>query len=173
MRVLGAKGTPVAAGSCYHQCSSRHAREAGRDRSLLRPLRLYLLILILGAIMPGALLTGGLVRRALASNRAVAERRLIESARVDASALDREFASTISTLQVLGTSSALESNDLAAFHAGAPRVQSTQPGWHSIVLLSPDGRPLMSTRQEWGAPLVAVADPDSLERLAATRRPVV
>jgi len=116
----------------------------------LRPLRLYLLILILGAIMPGALLTGGLVRRALASNRAVAERRLIESARVDASALDREFASTISTLQVLGTSSALEADDLAAFHVAARRVQATQPGWYSIVLLSADGRPLVSTRQSGG-----------------------
>ena len=139
----------------------------------MRPLRLYLLILILGAIMPGALLTGGLVRRALASNRAVAERRLIESARVDASALDREFASTISTLQVLGTSSALEADDLAAFHVAARRVQATQPGWYSIVLLSADGRPLVSTRQEWGATLSPAADPDSLKRLASTRRPVV
>jgi len=139
----------------------------------LRPLRLYLVILILGAIMPGALLTGGLVRRAVASNHAGGERRLIESARVDASALDREFISTFSTLRVLGASSALERDDLAAFHEEGRRVQATQPGWYSIVLLSPDGRVLVSTRQDWGAPLVAVADPDSLKRLAATRRPVV
>ena len=123
--------------------------------------------------MPGALLTGGLVRRALASNHAGAERRLIESARVDVAALDREFASTFSTLRVLGASSALERDDLAAFHQESRRVQTTQPEWYSIVLLSPDGRPLVSTREEWGAPIVALADPDSLKRMAATRRPVV
>src|SRR5687768_11731800 len=89
----------------------------------LRPLRLYLLILVLGAILPGALLTGILVWRALASNRAVSERRLIESARVDAAALDREFAATISTLQVLGASEALEKDDLETFYYEAQRVQ--------------------------------------------------
>jgi signal transduction histidine kinase len=139
----------------------------------LRPLRLYLVILILGAIMPGALLTVGLVRRALASNHASAERRLIESARVDASALDREFASTISTLRVLGASSALERDDLAAFYEEARRVQTTQPAWYSIVLLSPDGQVLVSTRRDWGAPLVPVADPDSLKRVVVTRQPIV
>jgi signal transduction histidine kinase len=139
----------------------------------LRPLRLYLVILILGAIMPGALLTAGLVRRAVASNHAAAERRLIESARVDASALDREFISTFSTLRVLGASSALERDDMAAFYEEARRVQGTQPDWYSIVLLSPDGRVLVSTRQNWGASLVPVADPDSLKRLVATGRPVV
>ena len=127
----------------------------------MRPLRLYLLILILGAILPGALLTGVLVWRALASNRAVSERRLIESARVDASALDRELAATISTLQVLGTSSTLERDDLEAFQQDARRVQLTQAGWYSIVLLAPDGRPLVSTRQPWGEPLAIMADAES------------
>ena len=136
----------------------------------MRPLRLYLLILILGAILPGALLTGVLVWRALAGNRAVSERRLIESARVDASALDRELAATISTLQVLGTSSALEQDDLEEFQEEARRVQSTQIGWYSIVLLSADGRALVNTRQALAAPL---ADAESQQRLVATRRPVV
>ena len=117
----------------------------------LRPLRLYLLILVLGAILPGALLTGVLVWRALAANRAVSERRLIESARVDAAALDREFAGTIGTLQVLATSFALEDEDLKGFHEESLRVMSTQPGWYSILLVSPEGEPLVSTRQPWGS----------------------
>ena len=143
-----------------HQCPHLVvARTSARYTSPLRPLRLYLLILILGAILPGALLTGVLVWRALAGNRAVSERRLIESARVDASALDREFAATISTLQVLGTSSALEPDDLEAFQEEARRVQSTQPGWYSIVLLSADGRPLVNTRQALGAPLARSPTP--------------
>jgi signal transduction histidine kinase len=139
----------------------------------LRPLRLYLLFLVLGALLPGALLTGTLVWRAFANNRAVSERRLIESARVDASALDREFASTIGTLELLATSPALEDEDLKGFYEEGQRVQSTHPGWYEIVLLSGDGRMLLSTRQPWGTPLRAVSDPESLQRLVNTHKPVV
>src|SRR5262245_35051818 len=72
-----------------------------REREAVRPLRVYLLILVLGALLPGMLLTGVLVWRAFENNHAASERRLLDSARVDAAALDREFAGTISTLQAL------------------------------------------------------------------------
>ena len=141
--------------------------------SALRPIRVYLLILVLGAIAPGALLTGVLVWRAFASTRDMSERRLLESARVDASAVDREFASVISTLQVLATSPALDRNDLEAFYQEGRRVQSTQLGWYNILLLSVDGRQLVSTRLAWGEPLLPVAEPESLQRVIQTRQPVV
>jgi signal transduction histidine kinase/ActR/RegA family two-component response regulator len=139
----------------------------------LRPIRVYLLILVLGAILPGALLTGVLVWRAFASTRDLSERRLLESARVDASAIDREFASIISTLQVLATSPALDRDDLEAFYQEGRRVHSTQPGWYNILLLSVDGRQLVSTRLPWGEPLMPVAEPESLQRVIQTRQPVV
>jgi signal transduction histidine kinase/ActR/RegA family two-component response regulator len=139
----------------------------------LRPIRVYLLILVLGAILPGALLTGVLVWRAFASTRDMSERRLLESARVDASAVDREFASIISTLQVLATSPALDADDFEAFYKEGRRVQSTQPGWYNIVLLSVEGRQLVSTRLAWGEPLMPVAEPESLQRVIQTRQPVV
>jgi hypothetical protein len=52
---------------------------------------------VFGAMLPGTLLTGVLVWRAFANNRADTERRLLDSARVDAAALDREFATIEST----------------------------------------------------------------------------
>lgn len=88
-----------------------------------------MLILVLGAMLPGILLTGALVWRAFANNRAASERRLVESARVDAAALDREFAGAVSILEALATSPTLDRNDLEAFHAEGRRVQETQPGW--------------------------------------------
>jgi signal transduction histidine kinase/CheY-like chemotaxis protein len=139
----------------------------------LRPLRVYLLILILGSILPGALLTAILVWRAFANNREVGERRLLESARVDASALDRNFESTIDTLQALATSPNLDRGDLEAFYQEGRRVQVTQPGWYTIILLSMDGQQLVSTRLPWGTPLLHVVEPGSLERLIRTRQPVV
>src|SRR4029453_5580856 len=140
---------------------------------LLRPIRVYLLILVLGAMLPGVLLTGILVWRAFDNNRAVAERRLLESARVDAAAPDREFAGIISILEALATSPALDRDDLEAFHQEGSRIHATQSGWYSIVLLSREGRQLVSTRVAWGTPLFWVNDPDSLQRLVAEQKAVV
>jgi signal transduction histidine kinase/ActR/RegA family two-component response regulator len=139
----------------------------------MRTLRVYLAILVLGAMLPGTLLTAILVWRAFTSTRAGSERRLLEAARVDAAALDREFAGAINVLESLATSPALDRNDLEAFHAEGRRVQATQPGWSTIVLLSPDERQLASTQLDWGTPLMPVTEPDSLRRLVETGRPTV
>jgi signal transduction histidine kinase/CheY-like chemotaxis protein len=140
----------------------------------VRPLRIYLLILVLGAMLPGTLLTGVLVWRAFAQNRTVTERRLIESARVDAAALEREFAGTISVLEALATSPALDDDRLEAFHAEGRRIQATQPGFYSVILSALDGRQLLTTRLPWGAPLLPGAvDQESFHRLIETRHPVV
>jgi signal transduction histidine kinase len=164
--------TPTAASfasGVYRTCGrSSRLPGSGRYTRHVRSIRVYLLILVLGAMLPGALLTGILVWRNFTNNRAFSERRLLESARVDASALDREFASTISTLRVLATSRTLDRDDFEAFHLEGRRVQSTQSGWYTIVLLSLDGRPLVSTRTPWGEPLEPVVDPDSLQQVIAT-----
>ena len=139
----------------------------------LRPIRVYLLILVIGAMLPGALLTSILVWRAFANNRAVTERRLLDSARVDASSLDREFNGTINILQALATSPALDAGDLEAFHREGSRVQATQPGWYTVALVTPGGTQLVSTRLPWGTPLLTAADPESLERLVKTGQPVI
>jgi len=139
----------------------------------LRPIRVYLIILVLGAMLPGALLTGTLVWRAFANNRAVSERRLLDSARVDASAIDREFTGIISILEALATSPAIDRGDLEAFHADASRVHATQSGWYSIELTSLGGPQLVSTRVAWGTPLLPVSDAGDLKHLIAKEEPVV
>src|ERR1044072_8409062 len=103
-------------------------------------------MLVLGAMLPGALLTAILVGRAFVNNRASTERRLLESARVDASALDGEFDRGISLLHALATPPALDSPNLEPFYQEARRVQSTESGWYTIVLLTPGGDQLVNTR---------------------------
>ena len=124
-------------------------------------------------MLPGTLLTGVLVWRAFANNRAATERRLLDSARVDAAALDREFATTESTLQTLSASPTLDRDDLEAFYQEGHRIQSTHPGWYSVVLLSADGQPRVSTRLAWGTALESEPEPESLQRMIATRQPTV
>ena len=109
------------------------------------------------------MLTGVLVWRAFANNRALAERRLLDSARVDAAALDREFAGGIHMLA--GTrhlSCPRLGLFLAGFHAEGVRVQSTQPGWFTVVLGSLDGRQLVSTRVPWGSPSCQWSSPTAI-----------
>lgn len=142
-------------------------------RSRLRPLRVHLLFLILGAMLPGALLTTILVLRSISRNRDMIERRLVDSARVDVAALDRELEATIITLESLASSPSLDLDDLDSFYAEARRVHLAHPGWYSILLLTPDGQQLVSTRLPWGTPLLAVHEPDSLHLLLERRAPVV
>lgn len=140
----------------------------------MRTLRAYLALIVVGALLPGTLLTGALVWRTFNDARAASERKLLESARVDAAALGREFDGIINTLGALATSPTLDRDDFEAFHAEASRVQASQPGWYSIVLLSvPAERQLLTTRQAWGTPLQQALEPGSLRRLAASGRPTV
>ena len=88
-------------------------------------------------MLPGTLLTGVLVWRAFANNRAATERRLLDSARVDAAALDREFATTESTLQTLSASPTLDRDDLEAFYQEGHRIQSTHPGCTRLYCCRP------------------------------------
>ena len=137
------------------------------------PLRVYLLFLVLGAMLPGAVLTAILVAQTFSGNRAVIERRLLDSARVDAAALDRELEAIIRSLGVLATSPALHAGDLQTFHAEARRAQLAQQGWLSVVLLSPEGQQLMSTRLAWGTALPKAHEPESVRELVRRQQPVV
>jgi signal transduction histidine kinase len=133
----------------------------------------YLLWLVLGAVLPPMLISGVVVWRAFVAARAAAERRLLDAARIDAAALDRAFDGTINILQALARSPALDRDDLRAFYDEARRVQVTQPDWYSVILMSPDQRPLVSSRSPWGAPLPPAVEPESLQQTISSRRPMV
>jgi hypothetical protein len=45
--------------------------------------------------------------------------------------------------------------------------------WYTVLLLSEEGRQLVSTRLPWGTPLMNVQEPESLRQLVARGEPVV
>lgn len=139
----------------------------------MRPIRSYLLAVVLAATVPPALLTGVLVARAITANRTANERRLLESAKVDALAVDRQFQTVIGTLQALSTVASLDTDNYEQFYQDASRVKATQPNWFAIVLLTVDGQQVVNTRLPWGTQLLEAADPESLRRVAETRQPAV
>ena len=91
-------------------------------------LRSYLVVLIIGSMLPFLVVSGALLLRILRDDRASVERTLITSARQQAAALDAETDATIRTLQALGASAFLERDDLEAFEPEARRVLARKRG---------------------------------------------
>ncbi len=136
-------------------------------------LRWHLIGLAIGAVLPVVVFAVLLVAQLSRKERAAVERQLVSSARMMAIGIDREITSTIRTLEVMAESERLDRGDLEGFHSEAQRAQRTQPSWLSVLLLTPDGRLLVSSSQPWGVALGSANELESLRQAVASRRPVV
>lgn len=83
--------------------------------------------------------------------RDAALRGLHETARATALMVDREMASSVTALELLGRSPDLEMGDLQGFYKQAVLVNKRADSW--TVLMDVDGRQLVSTRRPYGAEL--------------------
>ncbi|HEV2861944.1 MAG TPA: ATP-binding protein [Pyrinomonadaceae bacterium] len=136
-------------------------------------LRWHLVLLVLGAILPLLAFAAVAVYHLAGSERAASDRRLMRSARDLSLALDREIQATVRTLGALAESEKLDRGDLEGFHAEAKRVVPAEPGWLTIILLTPDGQQVVNTNVPWGSPLPGANEPASLARLIKEKRPLV
>jgi signal transduction histidine kinase len=105
--------------------------------------------------------------------RRASERNLRREAQKLRLSVDQEFLSTISTLQALAMSLDLERHDLKSFHEELRRIQKSQPSWETIVIHDPDGRFLISSIRDYGEVLIKPPEPDSIQKVLATGRPVI
>jgi signal transduction histidine kinase len=106
-------------------------------------------------------------------HRVQAERVGLELARAVATAVDAELRSTISVLESLATSFALDGNDLSAFGERARRVLATQPQWAGVTLADPSGARLADTRFGAAAELPPLVERESFDRVVRTGAPAV
>jgi len=136
-------------------------------------LRWYLVIVVIGAMLPLVTFTTLVVVRLSRYERAAVERELVETATALATDLDRSVRATVSTLEAMAQSPALDGDDLRAFYAEAQRVLPTQVHWRAVILLTPSGQQLLHTTRPLGTSLPAANEPDSLRRAVETRQPVL
>ncbi len=117
-----------------------------------------------------AYLTMGLGR----TEQAAVERGVVDTVNALVTGVDREFTSTIATLEALATAPSLDEPDLDAFRTRALRVLESQKarGWLTVHLTTPDATPLMNARYAPGATLPR-PDPASVGETVATRRPLI
>lgn len=151
------------------------ARRAGGEQSAPRwtvPVRAYVLLIVLAAVLPVILLAALL---ACGYVRAETERfeHRVSGAVFDFTLLvERDLADVTATLQTLGTSRTLGTGDLRTFHERAMRVKALTG--LDLFLRDRESRPLLNTLVPFGTPLPersALAERDAAAR--ATRRPVV
>ncbi|WP_257452856.1 ATP-binding protein [Archangium lipolyticum] len=136
-------------------------------------LRWHLVRLALGTLIPVVAFAAVVVFQLARAEREAVELRVLRSARALASAFEREMSGSIRTLQALAESDRLDRGELEAFLEESTRVLRTQPSWRHVLLISPDGQPLVNTAYPWGAPLPAVADTESFTRVVETHQPVI
>lgn len=137
-------------------------------------IRSWLALLVLGALLPAWGLAGFAAWRFAASERAGLVRDGQDAARAIGGIVEQELAALQASLQVLGTSPTLLSDDLAAFYLQA----SVFHGAEGVQVLVSDarGQVLLATRLPWGAPLPVITAPLPPGQLAPdpiTGRPIV
>ena len=136
-------------------------------------LRSHLVALVLAVLLPMIAFSAIALVMLDRYQRRNTERSALELSRALMSAVEENLFSTLTTLQALATTPALEASDLRAFDAEARRVRATQHDWMDVILLAPDGRQLTHTSVPWGRPLPTAAEPASITQVVSSRRPVV
>jgi len=137
------------------------------------PLRRRLFLLAAAGIVP-LLVMSGIGLYALAQQQRIqAERIGLELARALATAVDAELRNSLSVVQSLATSLALDRNDLLGFQERAQRILETQPNWAAVFLADPSGQRLVDTRFRYGTVLPPILEKESFDRVVRTRTPTV
>ena len=137
------------------------------------PFRSIALLFVALSLLPLIVFSTFLVRRVVASERAAAERLLLQGARLQSEAAERELSASVRGLSALAESPLLTAGDIPAFFEEAQRVVATQSSWYYVQVLDAAGRPLMNTRDGCGSRARPPVDVASVQRLIATRKPVV
>jgi signal transduction histidine kinase/ActR/RegA family two-component response regulator len=136
-------------------------------------IRSHLMLLAIGAVLPVLAFAIVVSIVLVEQDRSTFERAATERARAIMSAVDAELRGSITTIEAVSASPALQANDLSAFHAEALRVLATQPTWLDVTLARPSGQKVVDARNPANEPGERVLDPASAARAARTSGHVV
>ena len=133
-------------------------------------LQTQLLLSSLTLMVPALVFGGLMIVRSAALERQGLDREIEERVHSLAASIDRELASTTTTLKALSSSPSLADGDLKAFYGQAMAAQEV--GGDHFFLTAPSGRQVLNTRVAWGEPLPEVSGNDWRDVIEA-RRPRV
>lgn len=135
-------------------------------------LRTYLVLVMVGSMLPFLVVSGVLLLRVLQDDRVSVERTLVGSARQQTAALDAEMDATIRTLNALGASSHLQTDDVVGFEREVRAAAHTQH-WIGARLISAEPRLLFDTSVPPGQTPSPIVDLESVQRVLERRTPLI
>jgi hypothetical protein len=136
------------------------------------PLTWHLVALVVGAVLPILLLSTIVVWQLADRERLAVEERLRGTVRAAAISVDRELKESISALEILASSTALDMEDFPSFYDEARQAQRIR-GWLSVLLLREDGRQILNVTRPLGTALANLGDRAYFKAVLETRRPAV
>ncbi len=122
----------------------------------MRPLRAYLLALVVGVVLPLFALTVVQAVDSAARQRAAVEAGLVDTSRALATSVEHELLRSIAALNALAASPRLASGDIAGFAEEAREATGRLP-WFTVWLADPQGQQLMNLLVPPGGTLPTVA----------------
>ncbi|MCA1248608.1 ATP-binding protein [Massilia sp. MS-15] len=139
-----------------------------------RPLRAYLLWLVLTTLLPGVVGASLLFVHQYQKARAQIERNTLQTVRALVRSADNQLLQAQSVAQTLSTIDALDAGDFARVHAQAREALSLAPAGGDMIMVLRDrsGQQLVNTAREYGAPLPREYS-DQLAQVFASGRPAV
>jgi signal transduction histidine kinase/ActR/RegA family two-component response regulator len=142
--------------------------QPGRGRTL----RFRLFLLAASGLLPLAIVAGIVLAYVTGERARDARATALQVSRALATTVDAELRATVSVLQSIALLDELQGGQLEDFHGLARRVAAAQ-GWRAVVLADATGRVLLSSSAGLGAAAPEPVDPGSMQRVIATRQPVV
>lgn len=135
-------------------------------------MRLLLLLLAAGGLLPLVLLLAWGLNHLVDERRAQSERSVLELSRALGTAVEAELRSIAALLEQMGTADELDKTDLQPFYLAAKR-SAAQLGWRQVVLADKTGQIILLTGHPFGAAVAATVEPNSMARVLETRGPIV
>nr|WP_276583476.1 ATP-binding protein [Pseudomonas sp. RIT-PI-S] len=99
--------------------------------------------------------------------------RALEANRQTATALQVTLNRSFAVLEAVAQSPLLDSDDLAPYTNVLERVLPLMPGWHALLIASPDGRVVSRVAPGAGGPLTGPVEPLSFARMLEQPGPMV
>ena len=135
-------------------------------------LRSQLTRLVAAAVLPVWLVSGFLVFHAYSAKRGQVNDSMMETARSLTMAVDRELAGMQSALQAFATSPGFAAGDFVSLRSQALQLLKSYPA-ADIIVADKSGQQLINTFRPYGALLPKRQNPDTVQRVFQTGKPVV
>ena len=137
-----------------------------------RPLRAYLLWLVLATLLPGLIGASILFVHQYRKAQAQIDKNTLQTVRALVHSTDNKLREARSIAQTLSTIDALEAEDFARTHHQAREALALAGGRMNAVLRDRSGQQLINTAVDYGTPLPRHPTP-GIEQVFATGRPAV